>query len=80
MNTCVALDLELSAQNDRHFVKLRSLAQLAPTRWADHARDTHRFSGGADSANKLLDDLGWLAVCFNAGRCFDDLWHITNKR
>ena len=75
MNTCLALNLEFSTKNDRDFVKLWCLPRFAPTRWADHARYTHRFSRGVDPANELLDDLGWLAVCFNASRCFDDLWH-----
>ena len=77
MNTCVALYLELSAENDGDLVKFWCLSRLTPTRWTNHARDTHRFSCGVDSANKLLDDLGWLAVGFNASRCFDDLRHIT---
>ncbi len=79
MNARVALNLKLSAKNDRDFVKLRSLPRLAPTRRADHPRDTQGFSRGVDSANELLDDLGRLAMCFNASRCFDDLWHTSEK-
>jgi hypothetical protein len=78
MNTCATLHLERSTQNDGDFVKVRSLPRLTPTGWANHAGYTHRFSRGVDSANELLDDLGWLAVCFNPSWCFDDLWH--NKK
>ena len=75
MNPRLALDVKLSAKDDRNFVKLRSLSRFTPSRWANHPRNTYGFRRGVDSANKLLDDLGWLAVCFDVSRCFDDLWH-----
>lgn len=61
--------LQFAIQNNRVFVKLRSLSWFAPARRAGHLGDTDIRGLRVDAANELFDDFRRLAGCRNNGRC-----------
>src|SRR6185312_2974557 len=62
------LHVQLAANHDGIFLKLRRLPGLLPSCGAAHVRDAEALGLRIYAAKKLVNDLGHIARCLNARR------------
>jgi len=66
---------EKAAHDKAVFIKIWSLARLAPPRWTNHSRDAESFSSGIQTTDVLGDLLGLISCRHYDSRLSDQVCH-----
>lgn len=74
-HAAVVFDSQRSGEDQREFVKLRSLARLDPAAVAAHVRNAQSGFAAIHPANELFDDFRLVAGGGDSGWCGNEGWH-----